>query len=224
MHSGVFKGCADHEGATPNLDLRLEGIFVIPEFLSIMDEGNLVRFLDESSSFSGWKHSQSGRRKQDFGPRANFKKRKLNTSGVIGMPKELESIMKRIQLVVRQLTMKEYHIVEVSALEYTNANSSSIDPHIDDTWLWGNRIGGLNLLEDTVMTFVNSEGAAVDVFLPRGAFFLLSNVSRYDWLHGIRLENIKKRRISFTFREFSDALDVDDEVIKDVMKRTSIFV
>ncbi|KAF5225037.1 hypothetical protein ECC02_001971 [Trypanosoma cruzi] len=224
MHHGVFKSCADHEGTTPNLDIRIEGLFVIPDFLSLLDEEKLVSFLDEPSSLSGWKHSQSGRRKQDFGPRANFKKRKLNTSGIRGMPKQLESVMEKVKSFVRDITSKEYHIVEVSALEYTSENSSSIDPHIDDTWVWGNRVGGLNLLEDTVMTFVNNEGTAVDVFLPRGAFFLLSNGSRYDWLHGIRLENIKHRRISFTFREFSNDLDIDREIIQNVIKITSTFV
>ncbi|RNF02043.1 alkylated DNA repair protein alkB like protein 4 [Trypanosoma rangeli] len=224
IYDGAFKSCVDHEYATPNLGICLEGIFVIPDFVSALEEESFVRFLDEPSSFSGWKLSQSGRRKQNFGPRANFKKRKLNTSGLLGMPKQLESVMKKVQLVVRKLTMKDYHIAEVSALEYTDAMKSSIDPHVDDTWLWGDRIGGLNLLEDTVMTFVNSNGVAVDVFLPCRAFFLLSNRSRYDWLHGIRWENIKNRRISFTFRELSDNLDVDQEIIQNVMERTSVFV
>ena len=43
--------------------------------------------------------------------------------------------------------------VEVNVLEYKEDRGSNIAPHMDDFWLWGERIFGLNLLSDTVMTF-----------------------------------------------------------------------
>ena len=43
--------------------------------------------------------------------------------------------------------------MEVNVLEYDQERGSNIAPHIDDLWLWGERIFGINLLADTVITF-----------------------------------------------------------------------
>ena len=43
--------------------------------------------------------------------------------------------------------------VEVNVLEYHSERGSNIAPHMDDMWLWGERIFGINLLAETVMTF-----------------------------------------------------------------------
>ena len=42
---------------------------------------------------------------------------------------------------------------ELNVLEYDEDRGSNISPHFDDFWLWGERIIGINLLTDTVMTF-----------------------------------------------------------------------
>jgi len=44
-------------------------------------------------------------------------------------------------------------VAELNALEYREEVNSSIAAHFDDFWLWGERIIGINLLSDTVMTF-----------------------------------------------------------------------
>ena len=49
--------------------------------------------------------------------------------------------------------LKDFEPVEVNVLEYEEERGSNIAPHMDDFWLWGERIFGLNLLEDTVITF-----------------------------------------------------------------------
>jgi hypothetical protein len=43
--------------------------------------------------------------------------------------------------------------VEVNVLEYDQERGSNIAPHMDDLWLWGERIFGINLLAETVITF-----------------------------------------------------------------------
>ncbi|KEG11407.1 alkylated DNA repair protein alkB like protein 4 [Trypanosoma grayi] len=224
MHGRVVRSCADHVELSSVTNLSLAGLFVAPDFLSLLEEEKLVMFFDNPSSFPGWKPSQSGRRKQDFGPRANFKKRKLRVPGTPWMPQQLKDVLGKVSSFVTQQSGKPFCIVEASVLEYTSENSSSIDPHIDDTWLWGDRIGGLNLLEDAVMTFVHGNGTAVDVFIPRGAFFLLSKDSRFIWMHGIRQENIRNRRISITVRELAEDLEVDAELLKTIMENASSFV
>ena len=51
------------------------------------------------------------------------------------------------------LVIQGFEPVEVNVLEYKEEKGSNIAPHMDDLWLWGERIFGLNLLSDTVMTF-----------------------------------------------------------------------
>ena len=51
------------------------------------------------------------------------------------------------------IIVQGFEPVEVNVLEYKEDKGSNIAPHMDDFWLWGERIFGLNLLSDTVMTF-----------------------------------------------------------------------
>ena len=51
------------------------------------------------------------------------------------------------------IVVQGFEPVEVNVLEYKEDRGSNIAPHMDDFWLWGERIFGLNLLSDTVMTF-----------------------------------------------------------------------
>ncbi|KAG8343377.1 alpha-ketoglutarate-dependent dioxygenase alkB 4-like protein [Trypanosoma vivax] len=201
----------------------MRGLMVSPDFVSDIEEDYLLRFFD-GAHHSRWKVSQSGRRKQDYGPRANFKKRKLKKGDGNGMPIQLKDIITRVNQFISNETMKRYQTIEVSVLEYSTKCGSSIDPHIDDTWLWGDRIGGLNLLEDVVLTLVDSKGTVATVFVPRRSFFLLSGESRYNWMHGIRSEDIKSRRISMTFREFADNLEVDERLLQDILSFSLTFV
>ena len=47
----------------------------------------------------------------------------------------------------------DFNPVELNLLEYNEQRGSNIAPHFDDFWLWGERIVGINLLSDSVMTF-----------------------------------------------------------------------
>ena len=51
------------------------------------------------------------------------------------------------------MLVQGFEPVEVNVLEYKEDRGSNIAPHMDDFWLWGERIFGLNLLSDTVITF-----------------------------------------------------------------------
>ena len=51
------------------------------------------------------------------------------------------------------MVVQGFEPVEVNVLEYKEDRGSNIAPHMDDFWLWGERIFGLNLLSDTVITF-----------------------------------------------------------------------
>jgi len=125
--------------------LRFPGIHIICDFVSQEEEDSLIRGLD----LLPWDASQSGRRKQNFGPRANFKKRKAKNGSFKGFPKCTKFIQDRFQTVP---LLESYHTVEQCSIEYRTETGAAIEPHIDDCWIWGERIVQLNLLSPSFLT------------------------------------------------------------------------
>lgn len=217
---GPIRACTDHAGARC-AHLRIDDFFVMREGLCIEDEQKLISSLDNAE----WKDSQSGRRKQEYGPRRNFKKKKVNLPVVPGVPKALKTLLEAASAFAVQCTRNEFVLAEASVLEYTDAKMSSFDPHVDDTWLWGPRIVGVNLLEDCVFSFVNAAGEAVNALLPRRCFFLMSGDCRYNWMHGIHPTSFVRRRVSVTLRELSLGIKEDQPEICDaILANAKLFV
>ncbi len=46
----------------------------------------------------------------------------------------------------------DFKTVEQCSLEYDESKGASIDPHIDDCWVWGERVVTVNCLGDSVLT------------------------------------------------------------------------
>ena len=49
--------------------------------------------------------------------------------------------------------MTGFCAAELNVLSYDESKGSNLAPHFDDFWLWGERIIGVTLLSDTVMTY-----------------------------------------------------------------------
>lgn len=45
-----------------------------------------------------------------------------------------------------------FKTIEQCSLEYNPERGASIDPHIDDCWIWGERIVTVNVIGDSVLT------------------------------------------------------------------------
>ena len=71
------------------------GIKIIRDFLTLDEEKTLLEDLDEAP----WTISQSGRRKQNYGPRANFKKRKAKLGAFQGFPMPTKFIQERFKTI-----------------------------------------------------------------------------------------------------------------------------
>ncbi|XP_007421841.1 alpha-ketoglutarate-dependent dioxygenase alkB homolog 4 [Python bivittatus] len=124
---------------------QFPGVFLLEDFISTDEECEMVELMDQSA----WKPSQSGRRKQDYGPKVNFKKQKLKAGNFSGLP----SFSKEIVARMRSYTVLEgFSPVEQCNLDYDPERGSAIDPHWDDWWLWGERLVSLNLLSETVLS------------------------------------------------------------------------
>ena len=127
------------------------GINIIQDFVTEEEENELISSLDDLP----WDVSQSGRRKQNFGPRANFKKRKVKVGPFKGFPKSTKFIQDRFSTVPM---LEDYKTVEQCSIEYRPETGARIDPHIDDCWVWGERIVQLNLLSDSFLTLIPFQG------------------------------------------------------------------
>lgn len=77
-----FECICEHSDIPNEHQMRIEGIFLIREFINEIEETYLVSQIEEKNR---WVDSQSGRFKQDFGPKANFNKRKLKLSTFTGV-------------------------------------------------------------------------------------------------------------------------------------------
>lgn len=125
--------------------LPLPGVLVQEEFLTSDEGTQLMSDLDELP----WVISQSGRRKQNFGPKTNFKKRRLQVGAFEGFPATTQYVQSRFDSVP---LLRDFQTIEQCSLEYEPSKGASIDPHVDDCWIWGERVVTVNCLGDAVLT------------------------------------------------------------------------
>jgi alkylated DNA repair protein alkB family protein 4 len=168
--------------------------------ISEEEEQELVSNIDSHP----WMDSQSGRRKQDYGPKVNFKKKKCKTDSFHGLPSYSRGTFERLVKDHPQ-ALEGFIPVELCHLEYEPSRGSAIDPHLDDTWLWGHRLVTLNYLSTTVltMTLPHEEGMEVAIEMPPRSLLVLSGEARYSWLHAVKRGDVRKRRVATTWRELT---------------------
>ncbi|XP_011495694.1 PREDICTED: alpha-ketoglutarate-dependent dioxygenase alkB homolog 4 [Ceratosolen solmsi marchali] len=209
----------DHYGEP----IEFPGTFIKLNFLNQDESKSLIRDLDSLP----WEASQSGRRKQNFGPKTNFKRRRLRLGSFHGFPKSTEFVQRRFHDFVE---LKDFRTVEQCSLEYDPRCGASIDPHIDDCWIWGERIVTVNVLGDSVLTMqpyhgdrrrynldcvdgLKSEAApeqdlVVRLPMPEGS---LNIDLKYEWEHSVLREDISSRRVCLAYREFTPPYLPDDK-------------
>uniref|UniRef100_A0AAQ4RKL9 Fe2OG dioxygenase domain-containing protein n=1 Tax=Gasterosteus aculeatus aculeatus TaxID=481459 RepID=A0AAQ4RKL9_GASAC len=181
------------------------GVFLRESFISEEEEEKLICTMDQNV----WNESQSGRRKQDFGPKVNFKKRKVRFGGFSGLPALSQRLVLRMQ---QEPSLADFQPVEQCNLDYHPQRGSAIDPHLDDSWLWGERLVTINMLSDTTLTMSLEQGlpelglaeeVQVAVCLPRRSLVMLHGEARHRWKHAIRRDDVRGRRVCSTYRELS---------------------
>ncbi|CAK8988753.1 DNA N6-methyl adenine demethylase (N6-methyl adenine demethylase 1) [Durusdinium trenchii] len=153
-----------------------------------------------------WQPSQSGRWKQDFGPKANFKKQQVKIPETWeGFPSCSHQLLELLR--GKTETLRDFEAVECLSLWYDSDRGASHALHVDDLWLWGQRIVGVSLQSPSIFTFfdpVNS--VCVRVPLPQRSAYLINGRVRVDWQHGILAEDIWGPRVAMTFRELTEPM------------------
>ncbi|XP_068457199.1 alpha-ketoglutarate-dependent dioxygenase alkB homolog 4 [Clinocottus analis] len=193
--------CKEAEAAS----FPFPGVFLRENFISEEEEKKLTSTMDQDL----WNESQSGRRKQDFGPKVNFKKRKVRFAGFNGLPALSQKLVLRMQ---QEPNLAGFQPVEQCNLDYHPQRGSAIDPHLDDSWLWGERLVTINMLSNTTLTmsleqglpeFGLAEEVHVAIRLPRRSLVVLYGEARHRWKHAIHRDDIQERRVCSTYRELS---------------------
>ena len=105
----------------------------------------------------------------------------------------------------KQQVLEDFLPVELCNLEYDPSRGAAIDPHYDDFWLWGDRLVTLNLLSDTFYTMTLPEKPKLEcaILLKRRDLIVLDGDARTKFMHAIRREDIKTKRVGITLRELS---------------------
>jgi alkylated DNA repair protein alkB family protein 4 len=180
-----------------------DGMYTKENFFKSNEEDLILKNLFEDK----WVESQSGRKKQDYGPKINYKKKKISFDN-ISFPNYKSLLNKKIKEIKN---LEDFEIREIGNLLYSPEFGSHIEPHIDHIWIWGKRIIGINLLSDTKMTFsldiiLKNTQYLLEITLPinKNDLYIMSGSSRYLWKHSVKQKHIKSERIVLTLREFNE--------------------
>ncbi|XP_041052738.1 alpha-ketoglutarate-dependent dioxygenase alkB homolog 4 [Carcharodon carcharias] len=169
--SGLAVG--DDSSSLSGWTFPFPGVFLSDNFVNEEEETELVSLMDSNE----WKPSQSGRKKQDYGPKVNFKKHKLKVGSFSGLPCFSHLLINRM---IQHPMLKSFLPVEQCNLDYRPERGSSIDPHFDDWWLWGERLVSVNLLSETTLSMsFDSEN-----FIPLHCNEMVCNAPSYDPVTG----------------------------------------
>ncbi|KAM9846345.1 alpha-ketoglutarate-dependent dioxygenase alkB homolog 4 isoform 1-T1 [Aulostomus maculatus] len=134
---------------------------------------------------------------------------KVRLAGFSGLPALSQKLVQRMQ---REPILAGFHPVEQCNLDYHPERGSAIDPHLDDSWLWGERLVTVNILSDTTLTMSLEQGLPelglreqvhVSVQLPRRSLVVLYGEARHRWKHAILRKDVHQRRVCSTYRELS---------------------
>lgn len=191
------------------------------DFLTTQEAADLLEGIDGEN----WDVSQSGRRKQNYGPKCNFKRRKIAQGNFSGFPEFSLFVQNKLRVVP---LLENYFVIEQCSLEYDPSKGASIDPHIDDCWIWGERIVTVNVLGDSVLTMLPYKGdlnkynldlvppyrtptestpinedVIVRIPMPARSLIVLYGNARYKWEHCVLREDINDRRVCLAYREFT---------------------
>lgn len=186
-----------------DLPVPLQGLYLLEDVVS--DEAAELEILRTLESWP-WQPSQSGRWKQDFGPKANFKKKLVKIPAAWrGFPAFAHELLGT--MASRCAALHDFQTAECLSLRYDKDRGANHDFHIDDTWLWGERIIGVSLQSPAFFTFYEpTSDLAVQVLLPRRSAYVLSGSARFRWQHGLLADDIEGTRIAMTFRELTPEL------------------
>jgi alkylated DNA repair protein alkB family protein 4 len=199
------------------------GIRVYPQALSAAEADQILKQIDARP----FAPSQSGKRKQHFGPRFNFMRRRMNAERFAGLPDYALLLEDRLRERVRadgagdpedlaacRRALADFQTTDVFVLRYLEHEQSNLDFHVDDLYAYGEAIIDVSLDSDSILTLLGplatdqpeSELRCVRVPLPARSLAVVYGRARLDWQHAILPQDIRGVRTSITLRTLAPAL------------------
>lgn len=90
--------------------------------------------------------------------------------------------------------LRDFQTIEQCTLEYDPLRGASIDPHIDDCWIWGERIVTVNVMGDSVLTMTPYRGSDAKYNLKSTAEYSITCKSlKFDERKKEHIEDINVR-------------------------------
>jgi alkylated DNA repair protein alkB family protein 4 len=201
------------------------GVVLVPELVSEPEAAALLARIEERPFVA----AQSGKWKQHYGARVNFRRRKANAERFEGLPGYAGWLESRLRERLAARTgpslgrvgppglaeaLDAFRTRDVFVLRYRAAQQSNLDLHVDDTWAYGEAILDLSLESDAAMTFlrgpvVSSDGPlweCVRVAIPARSMLVLFGPARFEWQHAILAYDVEGRRTSVTLRTLGPEL------------------
>lgn len=191
------------------------GLRVLPQAVNARQSQDWLKDIARTS----WQPGQSGKEKQHFGPKANFKKRKIAIGNFSGLPNYAHDLVTIARQLLRNdeemaSLLRTFQVTDAFVLRYDPRQQANLDPHIDDTFSYGEVILGLSLESDSILTFFHPDAsvrpACVRVPIPAGSLSVMYGPARFEWEHGIMAQDIQQQRTSITLRTLGDAVKSTD--------------
>ncbi len=178
----------------------VEGVEVVADFLTVAEEQETLAAIEARP----FEPAQSGKLKQHFGAKVNFKKRRMKLGGFAGLPAYVHQLQAR----ARAAVAPSFECTDAFVLRYDPARRSNLDPHVDDTFAYGELILNVSLQSDCVLTFfegLDARARWVRVPMPRRSLLALRGPARFRWHHGILADDVQGPRTSITLRTLAPA-------------------
>ena len=204
-----FRRCVVTEGASlpppPELQKRIvplplekvPGLIYFPDFLSEIEEAELIALIDKSEWSSVLK-----RRVQQYGWRYDYKNRQIDSAMRLGpLPRWAMALAKRLNAEGLLPHLPDQVIVN----EYIR--KQGIGKHIDCPPCFEDGVAMISLLESWEMIFRKGAGTRVPKLLEHRSVAIMTGDARYRWSHEIPARSKepnglqRHRRVSVTFRK-----------------------
>ena len=203
----------------PERVVGADGLYLIPNFITEIEEQILLAWLDDDSEGHKWELSQFNGEclTKRFGVRTTLygKERVVRQPGKddFPLPPFLTFVTDRLKALAQSFKtidsklcaeLEKFKVNEFNANSYKKSHGHRLEAHVDDRQLSGPLLANLSLGAKVSMRYrlEKNKDVTFDVPLPRRTLQIVSQSSRYNYTHEIPNDLMEDgRRVSITMRQ-----------------------
>jgi alkylated DNA repair dioxygenase AlkB len=210
----------------------IPGLFLLYDFINENEEQLLLTKIAEDIK-SPWKHSSFNGHclSKTYGVKTQFGlpgeerlvRKHIEELGEYDVPDFFTSIINRFEALVNDMNIpnlggKSFRVNECNINSYSKSAAHYLRPHYDDRALSGPILINLSLVGQCNMTYTKASTLeSTSVHLPPRCLQIVSGEARWNYLHGIKAEDIiDEQRISITWRQSGGKKEVKSISATDV--------